>query len=278
MVYKKYGITFQNMRKQNRFTLSEFAEVGIPTSTLSDFERGRTMISLEKIDMALQLMGYSLSDFDSYLNFYSPTDPIHLLKEVEHAVLSKDDKKLHSLQKTCTETKQKYICLMIKFLLKEGSLEEKNELINYLYDTNVYGIKELSIFYTIMYQLIPQDILNIIKRLKEYGKGMSNSETYHRHLSFVMLEAILVLSNYGLKDEADYFIKRVEELKLAQTMLLRNLFEATKGLWIYHFKSKEEGIKQVTKVLEILQLGADPVVARYHQEKFVAIIKIDLDD
>ncbi len=86
MVYKKYGITFQNMRKQNRFTLSEFGEVGIPTSTLSDF--------------------------DSHLNFYSPTDPIYLLKEVEHAVLSKDDKKLHSLQKTCTETKQKYICFI----------------------------------------------------------------------------------------------------------------------------------------------------------------------
>lgn len=224
MVYKKYGITFQNMRKQNRFTLSEFGEVGIPTSTLSDFERGRTMISLEKIDLALQLMGYSLSDFDSHLNFYSPTDPIHLLEEVEHAVLSKDNKRLHTLHKTCKETKQNYICLMIKFLLKEGSLEEKNELINYLYDTKAYGIKELSIFYTIMHQLIPQDILNIMKRLKEYGKGMSNSETYHRHLSFVMLEVILVLSNYGLKDEADYFIKRVEELKLAQTMLLRNLF------------------------------------------------------
>ncbi|WP_285142182.1 hypothetical protein [Lactococcus petauri] len=119
-----------------------------------------------------------------------------------------------------------------------------------------------------MHQLTPQDILNIMKRLKKYGKGMSNSETYHRHLSFVMLEVILVLSNYGLKDEADHFIKHVEELKLAQTMLLRNLFEATKGLWIYHFKSKEEGIKQIKKVLEILHLGADPVVAQYHQEKF----------
>ncbi|WP_285142181.1 helix-turn-helix domain-containing protein [Lactococcus petauri] len=135
MVYKKYGITFQNMRKQNKFTLSEFAEVGIATSTLSDFERGLTMISLEKIDLALQLMGYSLSDFDSHLNFYSPTDPIHLLEEVEHAVLLKDNKKLHTLHKTCRETRQKYICLMIKFILKEGSLEEKDELINYLYDT-----------------------------------------------------------------------------------------------------------------------------------------------
>lgn len=278
MVYKKYGITFQNMRKQNRFTLSEFAEVGIPTSTLSDFERGLTMISLEKIDLALQLMGYSLSDFDSHLNFYSPTDPIHLLKEVEHAVLLKDNKKLHNLHKTCKETKQKYICLMIKFLLKEGSLEEKDVLINYLYDTKAYGIKELSIFYTIMHQLTPQDILNIMKRLKKYGQGMSNSETYHRHLSFVMLEVILVLSNYGLKDEADYFIKRVEELKLAQTMLLRNLFEAAKGLWIYHFKSKEEGIKQIKKVLEILHLGADPIVAKFHQETFETFMGIELND
>lgn len=264
------------MRKQNRFTLSEFAEVGIPTSTLSDFERGLTMISLEKIDLALQLMGYSLSDFDSHLNFYSPTDPIHLLKEVEHAVLLKDNKKLHNLHKTCKETKQKYICLMIKFLLKEGSLEDKDELINYLYDTKAYGIKELSIFYTIMHKLTPQDILNIMKRLKKYGQGMSNSETYHRHLSFVMLEVILVLSNYGLKDEADYFIKRVEELKLAQTMLLRNLFEAAKGVWVYHFENREEGVNRIKKVLEILYLGADLVVARYHQEKIAELMDLDI--
>lgn len=274
MVYQKYGITFKNMRKQNKFTLSDFSEVGLASSTLSDFERGLTMISLEKIDLALQLMGCSLSDFDSHLNFYSPTDPIYILQELERAILFNDSPKLKDLYITCKQTKQRNLCLTIKFLLKKGTLEEKNEIVNFLYETKAFGIKELSIFYIIMHQLAPQDILNIMKRLKQYGKGMSNSEIYHRHLSHVILEVITVLSNYGLKDEAHYFIKRVEELNLAQSMLLRNLFKAVKGLWVYNFENKLKGKEQIKKAMEILLLAAQPEVAQFHQERFKMLVDL----
>ncbi|BAV01766.1 hypothetical protein [Lactococcus formosensis] len=125
-----------------------------------------------------------------------------------------------------------------------------------------------------MHQLAPQDILNIMKRLKKYGKGMSNSEIYHRHLSHVILEVITVLSNYGLKDEAYYFIKRVEELNLAQSMLLRNLFKAVKGLWVYNFENKLEGKEQIKKAMEILLLAAQPEVAQFHQEKFKMLVDL----
>ncbi|MFK4912289.1 MULTISPECIES: Rgg/GadR/MutR family transcriptional regulator [Lactococcus] len=274
MVYQKYGITFKNMRKQNKFTLADFSEVGLASSTLSDFERGLTMISLEKIDLALQLMGCSLSDFDSHLNFYSPTDPIYILQELERAILFNDSPKLKDLYITCKQTKQRNLCLTIKFLLKKGTLEEKNEIVNFLYETKAFGIKELSIFYIIMHQLAPQDILNIMKRLKQYGKGMSNSEIYHRHLSHVILEVITVLSNYGLKDEAHYFIKRVEELNLAQSMLLRNLFKAVKGLWVYNFENKLKGKEQIKKAMEILLLAAQPEVAQFHQERFKMLVDL----
>lgn len=41
MVYKKYGLIFKNLRKYNDFKLTYFSTVGIPTLTLSDFERGK---------------------------------------------------------------------------------------------------------------------------------------------------------------------------------------------------------------------------------------------
>ncbi|MFK4935036.1 Rgg/GadR/MutR family transcriptional regulator [Lactococcus garvieae] len=268
MVYKRYGTTFKNIRKQNNFTLSDFAEVGIPTSTLSDFERGLTVISLEKIDLALQLMGYSLSDFDSHLNYYTITEPIHILIELENAILLKDEHKLKELHEICETTYQKYICLTIKLKMSEATIEEKNELIDYLYDTKAFGVKELYIFYMLMPKLPPQDILNIMKRIKLYAKGMANSYNYHRHLSHVLIEVIIVLSTYGLKDEAYYFIQQIENRNLAQSMLLRNLFEAAKGLWISHFQDKASGITQVTRVLKILHLAASPEVAEYYQEKF----------
>lgn len=276
MIYNKYGMTFKNMRKQNKYTLSDFAEVGIAASTLSDFERGQTMISLEKIDLALQLMGYSLADFDNYLNFYSPTDSIYTLEKIEKAALLKDNKKLQELYNFCKNTNQKYLYLTIKFLLNKGTLEEKNDIINYLYETKIFGIKELALFYTILHQLYPKDIINIMKRLKQHAKGMSNSEIYHRHLSHLIIEVIITLSNYGLKDEAYYFVKRVDELNLAQSMLLRNLFEAAKGFWVYHFENKSTGIQRINKVLEILTLAADPTISSFYYEKFEALLEIQL--
>ena len=79
-------------------------------------------------------MGCSLSDFDSHLNF-SPTDPIYILQELERAILFSDSPKLKDLYITCKQTKQRNLCLTIKFLLKKGTLEEKNEIVNFLYET-----------------------------------------------------------------------------------------------------------------------------------------------
>lgn len=271
MVYKNYGITFKNMRKQSRFTLADFHEVGLSTSTLSDFERGVSMISVEKLDLALQLLGYSLSDFDNVLNSYYPSDSDYLLQEIEKNILFNDTISMKKLYDRCKKN-QKYISLAIKFILGEGRIEEKNQLINYLYETRYYGLKELAIFYIIMHQLVPQDILNIMNRLRKYAKLTSYSETYHRYLSHVILEAIIVLTSYHVKDKSDYYIKKVEELKLAQNMLLRNLFKATKGLWIYHFEDKYSGTQQVKQALKILHLGAEPEVAKFHKKKFEAMI------
>ncbi|WP_338962292.1 helix-turn-helix domain-containing protein [Lactococcus garvieae] len=275
MAYKKYGETFKKIRKQNGFTLLDFSSVGLAKSTLSDFERGSTMISLEKIDLALQLMGYSLSDFDNHLNFYSPTDTTHILKEIENAVLLKNTQKLKEIQNTCLQIDQKYIAISIKFLLEEGRIEEKEKIINYLYETKAFGIKELSIFYSVVSQLTPHDILNIMKRLRYYGKGMANSETYHHHLAHLILQVILVLSNYRLKEESYFFLQRFETLNLAQSMLLRNLFKMTKGLWEYNFDNKEIGIQKVEKGLEILHLGARPEVATFYQEKFGKLMTLN---
>lgn len=276
MIYKKYGTTFKEMRKQNGFTLADFSLVGLPTSTLSDFERGKSMISLDKVNSALQLMGYSLSDFDAHLNYYSPTDPVYILQEVEKAILSNDSHRLEELLEACQVTNQRYVCITIKILLKKGTNEEKNDLINFLYETKIFGIKELTIFIAIMCQLAPQDIINIMDRIKKYAKGMSGSENYHRHLSLVILEVIVILSKYGLKDKSQYYIRRIRELNLAQTMFLNNFFHGVEGYWIYCFEDKLKGRKQVLKFLEVQHLTGQPEQAKFFQEQFNNLM--DLQD
>lgn len=274
MTYNKYGITFRKIRKQSGCTLAEFSSIGIPASTLSDFERGKTIISLDKIDSALQLIGSSLSDFDYYLNHYTPTETNLILQEIKKSILFKDITRLRELQSICKETNQNYIYLTIKFLLQEGSLNEKNMLINYLYETKFFGIKELNIFYIIMDYLAPQDILNIIKNLKERGKGMESSDLHYHPLSLVLLEAIIVLSKYGLKKESYHLLERIQVLNLAQTMFLKNLFHGVEGFWIYCFKNKSEGKEKIQEFLVIQHRAGQPEVARFYQKKFEALLEL----
>ena len=68
MVYKKYGEVFKKLRKQAAISLLEFEKLGISSSTVSDFERGKSMMSFEKVDICLQLIGVSLEEYENFLN------------------------------------------------------------------------------------------------------------------------------------------------------------------------------------------------------------------
>lgn len=64
MIYKKYGEVFKKLRLQHHLLLSDFERVGLSKSTLSYFENGKSMISLDKLDLALQEMH---TTFRSYM-------------------------------------------------------------------------------------------------------------------------------------------------------------------------------------------------------------------
>lgn len=78
MIYKKYGQTFQQIRKQFGVSLAELSTIGIQKSTLSNFERGKSMITFDKVILSLQYLGVSLEDFENFLNRYNSIDPLYL--------------------------------------------------------------------------------------------------------------------------------------------------------------------------------------------------------
>lgn len=274
MVYKKYGVIFKNLRKHNDFKLTDFSTVGIPTSTLSDFERGKNMLSLEKIDKALQLMGYTLSDFDSYINHYQSSDLVYIIQEIGKALPTKNIQRLEELQELSKHSNQKQLSIALNILIHKGSLEEKFELICFLSETQIFGKKELIILYIILPYIHPQDIFNIINNLKIIGKGMASCERHYWYLSHVFLELIVVLSNYGLKEESKYYIQRLEELNLAQTMFLNNLFQVVKGYWIYCFKNKIKGKMQIVESLKIQELACPSYVSKFYKDKFEKLMEL----
>lgn len=268
MVYKKYGMIFKDLRIHSGFTLSYFSCIGIPCSTLSDFERGRSMMSFDKIDSALQLMGYSLSDYDSYLNQFRPADTINLLQKAEEAFLKNDMQKLRVILETFQQNNQSNISLALQLALGENKKIAIEEITNILYDTPVFGKIELSLFYVLIPFISPKDILNIIHVAEDVGRGMTGDRSYHRRIAHVVFEIILILSYYQLETDAKYYLKRVEKSDITQSMFLKNLFYGVKGFYLYQFDNKAIGKEMINRCLEIMDFATQPEIANFYKKKF----------
>ena len=114
MIYKKYGQTFQQIRKQFGVSLAELSTIGIQKSTLSNFERGKSMMTFDKVILSLQYLGVSLEDFENFLNRYNSIDPLYLLDSVEEVIISNHSEKLPELLRVSEREGYKFISLAIK--------------------------------------------------------------------------------------------------------------------------------------------------------------------
>lgn len=269
MIYKKYGEVFKSIRKQQGFVITDFASIGIPKSTLSDFESGRAMISLARVDAALQRMGSGLSQFDNYLNNYITADTVLLLEEAEEAYFKENIEKLNELLTTCEELGYWIIYSSIKVILTEHDAEDVSRIIDFLYEAKTWGRTELYIYYIILNFLDKDDIIDILKIFKKNSDGICKSKIFNREIVLALCRASTILAYRGFKEESKQIIKDIEDQGLAEDrMFLRTLLYGTKGVWIYHFENKGEGREKIEFFLDIQEKIGPPEFSKYFKERY----------
>lgn len=269
MIYKKYGEVFKSIRRQQGFVISDFTSIGIPKSTLSDFESGKTMISLAKVDAALQRMGSGLSQFDNYLNNYITADTVLLLEEAEEAYFKENSEKLKDLLTTCEELGYWIIYSSIKVILMEHDDEDVRRIINFLLKAKTWGRTELYTYYIILTFLDKDDIIDILKIFKKNSNGICKSKIFNREIVLVLCRASAILAYRGYKEESKQILKDIEDQGLAEDrMFLRTLLYGTKGVWIYHFENKSEGREKIDFFLDIQEKIGPPEVSKYFKERY----------
>lgn len=267
MDQKIYGKVFKTIRKQSGISLAAFSALKIGKATISDFERGRTMMSFDKVMNALQFMGVSLKDFEHLLNDYSTNDSLVILQRTEKALISGNKEELKQLEILTRKPNYTQINFSIKILLGEAGEFEREELTDFLYTATSWTYKEMVVYYILIDQISPRDIINILKELRKRAGGVYYSSEYRRVLALVLFRAITTLSYYGYKKEASDIIDSVEVYHLANSMILRNLFYGTKAYWTYIFEDKTKGKEMMQKFIEILELAGDPEVAQFYKKR-----------
>ncbi|WP_338997268.1 helix-turn-helix domain-containing protein [Lactococcus formosensis] len=267
MCQNRYGELFRKIRKQSGLSLTAFSSIGIGKTTLSDFERGKTMMRFDKVVMGLQFMGVSLEEFEHLLNHYLISDPLVILNSAESALIFENKEELRCLAELAKKPNHTQIHFALKILLGEAGDFEREELTEFLYTATSWTYKEMFIFHTLIDQIPPRDTLNILKEFKKSFRGIYRSTEYRRGLALVLFRAITVLSYYGYKKEAGEIILSIEEHQLAYSMFLRNLFYGTKAYWVYCFEDKEKGQEMAQKFMTIQELAGVPEVTAFYKKR-----------
>lgn len=253
MVYSKYGLTFRKIREQKRYTLSDFVQSGISKPALSKFERGESMMSFEKVYLALQTMHISLSEYENILHNFTNDEYLVLFTQIEIAMFQNNGTILLNLQHKATNFDLIFLPLCIKALYSSLSFDESEILTNFFYEIEVWGTIELYLFYFSVHTLNPKDISYILKHIFNENQVFFNSKEHTDIFTKGCCKAIYHLSQHGYKDDAETFLEQLERHHLIQSMSLRVLKNMTHGHWMSCFTKENIGKQKILEGLDIFK-------------------------
>lgn len=272
MIYKKYGTIFKKLREQQNFPLSSFSPIGISKATLSNFERGESMMSFDKVVTALQYMGVSLEEFELFLNDYSQNDSDFFMDEIEKANIAQDTEKLIKLSNEAKKEGFPYISLAAKAAWTNLTKPEIEDLTNRFNEIELWSYKELCILFLTTDHLKTSDIIKIFKEFLDNENLLFNSPKYRSYLVQACCRGVSTLSYRGQKEEAKYILNQIEYYNLPNSMYLRNLVNITKGYWIYCFENPSKGNSMMLQSLQFFYEVSTPKIFQYYQDRYNRLV------
>ena len=270
-VYKKYGEVFRGLREQNNISMSSFGILGISKATLSNFELGKSMMGFDKVLCALEFMGISLEEFEYFLNNYSENEAKSIINDIEKATFQQDNSLLLKLYTNACESKLLIIALAVKSSCIGLSKEEISKMLDFFYHIDMWGEKELWLFYTVIDNFDTYDILLILEELTRDKNKLLNLEKYSRRFILVCCKAATVLITRGYREYSEHILNRMIMFDHVVTMFQHNVYNFTIGLWEYKFEDKELGQNLVEASLKVFKELALPEVFNYYENEFKSL-------
>lgn len=267
MIYSKYGRVFKEIRKQKKLTLSDFVEAGLSKTTLSQFENGKQMMGFDKLVEALQTMHVSLEEFELLLNDYAISDHEVMINSLEEAEIYQDTEKLKQLYLEAKSQHYKIFDLVVKGTFCSLNENEIEKIVDFLYDTTIWGCIELSILYFSVDYLKAKEIIFIINNVFQKKGNLFKCPKYRSCFVRTSCRAAAILMVRGYRDSASYLLEKLEVFKVFVDMSEMNLRNLTKGLWVYCFEDRKEGWTEMNKALEVYESLGLKKDAMYYKKR-----------
>ena len=267
------GELFRELRIARGLKLKDVASDKLSVSQLSKFENGQTMLSSDKLLVAISGIHMNFSEFGYALNNYQEPEFFKLGEKIA-ALHSKQD--IDGLKKLLVTYKgyesfdvyNRLNLLVIKLAihsLDNGSLitdEDKKFLTNYLYGIEAWTEYELYIFGNTMSILSDSDLIFLGKAFEERSKLYSSLTSHKKSAEIAFLNLILILIERKEIYYVRYFMSKLEEILNYQDMFAITCLHVLKQVSDY-LNGDVKSIEKIDNDINMIEKLGNPIVASF---------------
>ena len=267
------GELFRELRIARGLKLKDVASDKLSVSQLSKFENGQTMLSSDKLLVAISGIHMNFSEFGYALNNYQEPEFFKLGEKIA-ALHSKQD--IDGLKKLLVTYKEyesfdvynRLNLLVIKVAihsLDNGSLitdEDKKFLTNYLYEIEAWTEYELYIFGNTMSILSDSDLIFLGKAFEERSKLYSSLTSHKKSAEIAFLNLILILIERKEIYYVRYFMSKLEEILNYQDMFAITCLHVLKQVSDY-LNGDVKSIEKIDNDINMIEKLGNPIAASF---------------
>lgn len=264
------GELYRELRIARGLKLKDVVRDNLSLSQLSRFENGQTMLSADRMLLAISGIHMSFAEFGHALNNYKETPYFAAGKKIMELYGKQDVEGLKGLLEEYKNYESREIYNRLNLLVVKDCIhslessytidqEEINLLTKYLYDIEEWTEYELYLFGNTLTLLSTEDLLFLGKAFVERDKFYRSIPSHDNAAKLALLNIISVLLERKQTYYVSYFMEILEKLLTHQDMYFIAILNFFK-LVIKCTKGEKQADQELEDFLSALELIGNPAL------------------
>lgn len=267
------GELFRELRIARGLKLKDVASDKLSVSQLSKFENGQTMLSSDKLLVAISGIHMNFSEFGYALNNYQESEFFKLGEKIAELHSKQDIDGLKKLLVTYKGYESFDVYNHLNLLVIKVAIysldnsypitdEDKEFLTNYLYEIEAWTEYELYIFGNTMSILSDSDLIFLGKAFEERSKLYSSLTSHKKSAEIAFLNLILILIERKEIYYVRYFMSKLEEILNYQDMFAITCLHVLKQVSDY-LNGDVKSIEKIDSDIDMIEQLGNPITASF---------------
>lgn len=267
------GELFRELRIARGLKLKDVASDNLSVSQLSKFENGQTMLSSDKLLVAISGIHMSFSEFGYALNNYQEPEFFKFGEKIAELHSKQDIDNLKKMQVAYKKYESFDIYNRLNLLVIKVAIysldnsylitdEDKDFLTGYLYEIEAWTEYELYIFGNTMSILSDNDLIFLGKAFEERSKLYSSLTSHKKNAEIVFLNLILILIERKKIYYAKYFMSKLEEMLNYQDMFATTCLHILRQVTDF-LNGDIKDVEKIENDINMIEELGNPVIASF---------------